>query len=129
MASKTVSIQLSNGKLRLIDQMCEHYRWKRSHAVGEFIDFYLRLQSACQEYQLTADGFGLVVVDDDGGYCGDLNDGNSLSHFAWFIREVNKGLLSAFRAPVDFTEEVPEKEEEIELVEVDESRNAKKGKK
>ena len=101
--SRTVSVQLGNGTLRALDDTCQHYRWKRSQAIAEYVAFYHRLQDAMQEYDImvSEDGTRTPLVRVEGEEWRAAEDRNAETCLIWLIQDLKKGLLAGFRPPVN----------------------------
>jgi hypothetical protein len=116
MPAKTVSVQLNERTLKRLEDTCEHYRWKRSQSVIEYIDFYHRLQEYLEDYKVGVDEHGrefLYVTFPDGEpvFLEDLNAEMVLMNL---VRSARSGLLAAFRAPAEFEQLLTDEDEDNE---------------
>lgn len=98
MASKTYSIQLTNGVSQALDEACRHYRWRRSQGVAEFIRFYTRLQEFCKDYSISNN---CVFVDLGEGRFESIEGENAEAVLKSVLANVKAGLLAAFRDDVE----------------------------
>ena len=111
-AQMAATIRFSKKRFNQLDRIAEHYRWSRSQAIAELIDFYLRTEKAFEGFKFYRDSEGRTgVIEEDEvqcydygvcGHCGEESPAGSV--LAWAVENMNKGLLSAFREPLEMEE-------------------------
>lgn len=113
--TEQLSVYLSKPRAAQLKALGEHYRWNPSQTVSELLLFYGRLQAWASAYGVFTDvnleGESFILKgmrDADTGEVSweDLDECDINKDFGELIGELRKGLLAAFRRPMNHEEDL-----------------------